>query len=240
MNRLSLREVKLGYFGEPALGPLSGVFEAGRATAVIGPNGSGKSTLLKGLGGLLTPLSGEIAFDGLGRRDIAYLAQEDGADRSFPILVEDLIALGFLSRRGLFGGLSTADRDRLDRAIARVGLTGVERRPVAALSGGQFQRAQFARVMAQDARLILLDEPFTMLDARTAADLEDLVAQWTAEDRIVVMVLHDFDLVRRLCPQTLVLAGTAVAWGPTGDVLTPDNLDRAQALAEARAARDVA
>jgi zinc/manganese transport system ATP-binding protein len=240
MTGVFLREATLGYSGALAAGPLTGLFEAGRATAVVGPNGSGKSTLLKGLGGLLSPLAGEIGFDGLGRRDIAYLAQEDGADRSFPILVEDLIAFGFLPRRGLFGGLSAADRLRLAEAIARVGLGGVERKPVAALSGGQFQRAQFARVMAQDARLILLDEPFTMLDARTASDLESLVAEWTRENRVVVAVLHDFDLVRRLCPQTLVLAGTAVAWGPTEAVLTVANLDRAQALAEVRAAQEAA
>lgn len=240
MTSVSLREVTLGYAGKAAVGPLTGVFEVGRATAVVGPNGSGKSTLLKGLAGLIRPLGGEILFDGLTRRDVAYLAQEDSADRAFPVLVEDLIALGLLSRRGLFGGFDAADRRRLEDAIERVGLEGAAGRPIAAISGGQFQRAQFARVMVQDARLILLDEPFTMLDARTAADLEDLVGQWTKEGRVVVMVLHDFDLVRRLCPRTLALAGEVVAWGDTEAVLTSETLDRAQAMAEARIARDAA
>jgi len=235
MTGVALREVVLDYGGRLAAGPLTGAFAPGRATAVVGPNGSGKSTLLKAIAGLLTPRAGQVVFDGLDRRDVAYLAQEDGADRTFPITVDDLVALGLLSRRGLFGGIGVADQRRLDAAFARVGLEGLERRPISALSGGQFQRALFARVIAQDARLILLDEPFAMLDARTAEDLERLVEQWTGAGRIVVVVLHDFDLVRRLCPQTLILAGEVVAWGPTEAVLSAANLDRAQAIAEARA-----
>ena len=197
---------------------------ATRRAAVVGPNGSGKSTLLKALAGLMSPRTGQITFDGLGQRDVAYLAQEDGdADRTFPMHHRRSGRSGpSLSRRGLFGGIGAADQHRLDDAFARVGLDGLQGRPINALSGGQFQRALFARVIAQDARIILLDEPFAMLDARTAEDLETLVEQWTSAGRVVVIVLHDFELVRRLCPQTLILAGE-VRW--RGDqpmqVLTP-------------------
>jgi zinc/manganese transport system ATP-binding protein len=233
MAGVELRDLTLGYAGNAAVGVLDGVFAAGQATAVVGPNGSGKSTLLRGIAGLLTPMSGAIAMDGLTGREIAYMAQDDGVDRAFPISVVDMVALGFHPRIGLFGGLGDDRRRRLDDAITAAGLDGLQDRPIGALSGGQFQRTLFARVIAQDARLILLDEPFAMLDARTTADLTALVGRWVAEGRTIIMVLHDLELVRRLCAQTLVLAGGVVAWGPTEAVLSADHLARAQAMSMA-------
>ena len=221
----------LAYGGRLAAGPLSGRFEAGLATAVVGPNGSGKSTLLKALAGALRPSAGEIRLDGLAAKDVAYLPQEPGVDRAFPIDLEDFVALGFSSELGLFGGLGAPQRARLMAALAEAGLTGLERRPIGSLSGGQFQRALFARTAVQRASLVLLDEPFAALDAQTCQDLEQVTRRWSEAGRIVAIVLHDFDLARRLCPRTLVLARDLVAWGPTETVLTPDNLDRAQAMA---------
>jgi zinc/manganese transport system ATP-binding protein len=147
--------------------------------------------------------------------------------------LEDLVGLGLIRSRGLFGAITPADRHRLEHAFAAVGLTGFERRGVDEVSGGQLQRALFARVLLQDARLILLDEPFTALDARTTSDLIELISRWPSEGRIVVMVLHDLDMVRKLCPQALLLAREAVAWGPTEEALNPENLLRARRLSEA-------
>ena len=117
--------------------------------------------------------------------------------------------------------------------MAAVGLTGFERRPISTLSGGQMQRALFARLLLQDASLILLDEPFTAIDAKTTADLLDLVRRWHEEARTVVAVLHDLEVVRRVFPRTLLIAREPVAWGETAEVLKADNLLRARRMVEA-------
>jgi zinc/manganese transport system ATP-binding protein len=231
MASVVLENLTLGYAGRPAVLRLNGVFTPGLATAIVGPNGAGKSTLLKALAGLIRPMAGRIRLEDVGRRDIAYLPQDPGIDRGFPITLDDLVALGLQARLGLFRGVAEAQRRALAAAIASVGLSGLEARPIAALSGGQFQRALFARVLAQDCALILLDEPFAAQDARTIDHLADLVRRWSAEGRTLVLVLHDLDMARALCAETLVLAGEVVAWGPTETVLTPETLERAHALA---------
>jgi zinc/manganese transport system ATP-binding protein len=232
MAKVRLENLSIGYGGHAAVAGLSGVFASGEATAVVGPNGAGMSTLLKGLAGVLRPLAGRIALEGARARDIAYLPQDPAVDRGFPIVVEDMVALGLTRRLGLFGAFGEAERRSLADAIAAVGLSGLEQRPIAELSGGQFQRALFARVMVQDAPVILLDEPFSAQDVRTAADLAAIVRTWTEEGRVVVLVLHDLDTVRALCGQCLVLAREAIAWGPTAEALGPASLSRAQSLAE--------
>ena len=136
-------------------------------------------------------------------------------------------------RLGLFGGLGGADRQAdLAAAIEAVGLRGLEHRSIDALSGGQFQRALFARVMAEDAPLILLDEPFAAQDTRTTADLMGVINRWRAEGRTLVIVLHDLAMARASSDETLVLARECVAWGPTERVLTADPLARARRLAD--------
>ncbi len=226
-----LENLSLGYAGRPVVRRLDGVFAPGKTTAIVGPNGAGKSTLLKALAGLLPAISGRLRLEGASRGDVAYLAQDSGVDRSFPITLDDLVALGLQARLGLYRGVGPTERQALEAAIAAVGLSGLEARPIAALSGGQFQRALFARVMAQDSKLILLDEPFAAQDARTVDHLADVVRRWSAEGRTLILVLHDLELARALCAETLVLAGEVVAWGPTSMTLTPQILDRAHALA---------
>jgi ABC-type dipeptide/oligopeptide/nickel transport system ATPase subunit len=129
--------------------------------------------------------------------------------------------------------LARAGRSRIEDALAAVGLTGFERRAIGTLSGGQMQRALFARLLLQDAPVILLDEPFTAIDAKTTADLLDLVRRWHDERRTVVAVLHDLETVKRIFPETLLIARTPVAWGETGEVLSPENLLKARRMVEA-------
>jgi zinc/manganese transport system ATP-binding protein len=233
MASVVLENLSLGYAGRTVVRRLDGAFADGKATAIVGPNGAGKSTLLKALAGLVLPMAGRVRMDSANRRDIAYLAQDSGIDRSFPIALEDLVALGLQARLGLYRGVGASERRALETSIAAVGLGGLELRPIATLSGGQFQRALFARVMAQDSPLILLDEPFAAQDARTIDHLATVVRRWSAEGRTLILVLHDLDLARALCAETLVLAGEVVAWGPTTTTLTPEILDRAHALAAA-------
>jgi zinc/manganese transport system ATP-binding protein len=130
--------------------------------------------------------------------------------------------------------IGRAHRARIAQAIAAVGLTGFEARPIGTLSGGQLQRVLFARLLLQDASIILLDEPFTAIDTKTAADLLDLVRRWHGEKRTVIAVLHDMDVVRAHFPKTLLIAREEIAWGPTGEVLTPANLLAARRMIEAR------
>jgi zinc/manganese transport system ATP-binding protein len=206
---------------------------AGSLTAVVGPNGAGKSTLLKAVAGALRPLDGRIEVVGGRAKRLAYLPQAAEIDRSFPVNVYDLVAMGLWGRVGLLGGIGRRQKNRIEEAIAAVGLTGFERRSIGTLSGGQMQRALFARLLLQDAALILLDEPFTAIDAKTTADLLDLVRRWHAEERTVVAVLHDLDVVKRTFPDTLLIAREPVAWGETGSVLSPENLLRARRMVEA-------
>src|ERR1700739_2778900 len=198
--QLALRDVTLGYDRHPAVHHLSGEVASGALLAVVGPNGAGKSTLFRGVAGILKPLAGAISRCGLDPRDIAYLPQTSDIDRSFPITVFDFVGTGLWRARGLFGGIGKAERATIARALDAVGLTGFENRSIGTLSGGQMQRLLFARVVLQDAQLIVLDEPFNAIDARTAADLLMLIRHWHTEGRTVLAALHDLDMVRTHFP----------------------------------------
>lgn len=230
---LEFRNLTLGYERHPAVHHLDGRIQQGALLAVVGPNGAGKSTLFKGVVGALKPLAGSIDRNGVNVRDIAYLPQIAEVDRSFPINVYDLVAMGLWRRSGLFGGFGRIEDEKIEDAIAAVGLTGFEGRPIATLSGGQMQRTLFARLLLQDARMIMLDEPFTAVDMKTASDLFDLVLRWHGEQRTIIAALHDLELVKTSFPETLLLAREPVAWGPTKDVLTPENLLKARRMCEA-------
>ena len=231
--QLRFNNVTLGYDRHPAVHHLEGAVDSGSLLAVVGPNGAGKSTLFKGIVGALKPLSGRIDRNGVTAHDIAYLPQAAEIDRSFPISVFDLVAMGLWHKAGSFVGIGAADRDRVEAAIKAVGLTGFEQRAIGTLSGGPMQRRLFARLLLQDARVVVLDEPFTAIDAKTSADLLDLVKRWHGEGRTILAALHDIDLVKTNFPETLLLAREKVAWGATPEVLTADNLLKARRMCEA-------
>ena len=233
MAGLRFHNLTLGYERHPAVHHLDGAVESGAMVAVVGPNGAGKSTLFKGIVGVLKPLAGSIEREDLEARDIAYLPQAEEIDRSFPISVYDMVAMGLWRTKGAFGGIGGKDHKVIEAAIAAVGLTGFEQRAIGTLSGGQMQRMLFARLLLQEARAIVLDEPFTAIDAKTSADLVALVQRWHREGRTIIVALHDLDLVKATFPQTLLLAREPVAWGPTSDVLTADNLLKARRMCEA-------
>jgi len=217
----------------PAVHHLSGSFAPGSLTAVVGPNGAGKSTLLRAIAGLHDAIEGRIDRGGLAAADIALLPQLGGLDRSFPIACADVVASGALARLGPFRRLPAAAGARVEQALAAVGMDGFARRLIGSLSAGQFQRVLFARLMLQDAPVLLLDEPTAAVDARTAADLLRIIEGWHREGRTVVAVLHDLDLVSRAFPETLLLAREPVAWGPTSRAFTPETRLRARLVAEA-------
>jgi zinc/manganese transport system ATP-binding protein len=231
--QIKFHNVTLGYDRHPAVHHLNGEVASGALLAVIGPNGAGKSTLLRGLAGILKPLAGSIHLGGLDIKDIAYLPQTADIDRSFPISVFDFVGSGLWRSIGFFGGIGKTAREKILAALAAVGLNGFENRSIGTLSGGQMQRMLFARVLLQDARLIVLDEPFNAIDAKTSIDLLALVRRWHGEGRTVLAALHDLDMVRANFPDTLLLARGPVAWGPTAETLTSENLLVAMRMCEA-------
>jgi len=230
---VTFRDLTLGYDRHPAVHHITGEVPRGELLAIVGPNGAGKSTLLKGIMGELKPLSGSLKLDGLTKRDIAYLPQQIDIDRSFPISVFDCVAMGLWREIGVWRGLDAKRKDDVARALATVGLVDLAGRPVGALSGGQFQRVLFARLLLQDASLILLDEPFRAVDTKTIADLIALILRWHGEGRTVLAALHDMEQVRAHFPTTLLIAREVVAWGETRKVLTPANLAKSRQLIEA-------
>lgn len=227
---IELDDVSLGWRGRIAVRGISGVFRQGSLTAVVGPNGAGKSTLLKGIVGLLNPLKGCIRLAGDPRRDLAFLPQADELDRSFPVTVYDLVAMGAWRRVGAWRRFSGEEHERVERALEAVGLSDFRHRIIGTLSGGQLRRALFARLLLHDAPTLLLDEPFAAIDRDTTDDLMRLLMAWHEEGRTVIAVLHDLEMVRACFPEALLMAGQAVAWGDTPSVLTPENLHLARHL----------
>ena len=232
-SALDFQGLTLGYDREPAILDLDASIDDGSLTAVVGPNGAGKSTLLKGVTGILPPMAGKIRLGSKSKDQIAYLPQQSEIDRSFPLSVIDLVSMGLWRDIGAFGGIRSQNRRRIEQAISAVGLEGFETRPIGSLSGGQMQRALFARLMLQDTPLVLLDEPFAAIDARSTADLIHIIQAWHDEGRTVMAVLHDIETVRAYFPRTLLLARELVAHGPTAQVLTAENQFRARQMCEA-------
>jgi zinc/manganese transport system ATP-binding protein len=230
---VAFEDYSLGYERNPAVMRLRTEIIEGSLTAVVGPNGAGKSTLLKGVVGSLPPLSGQMSFGAIQCKDISYLPQQSEVDRSFPISVRELVAMGLWREVGPFGVIGRSYNARITEALVAVGLDGFQKRAIGSLSGGQFQRALFARVLLQNSPLVLLDEPFSAIDAGTTADLIDVVKRWHGEGRTIMAVLHDIEAVRAHFPETLLLARELVAHGPTDEVLTAENQFRARQMCEA-------
>jgi len=227
---IELDDVCLGFKGRQVVRHVSGQFSPGSMTAIVGPNGAGKSTLIKGIMGVLKPSAGHVRVHGAQRNDLAWLPQAGELDRAFPITVLEMVAMGAWRRSGAWRRMTDDEMDRVHQALAMVGLKGSGHRIVGTLSGGQLQRVLFARLLMQDAQVLLLDEPFSAVDTHTTEELMHLLCRWHEQGRSVIAVLHDMDLVHEHFPRTLLLSGEVVAWGDTAQVLTRDNLRLARRL----------
>jgi zinc/manganese transport system ATP-binding protein len=212
-GRVLLRDVTVRYGRRIALDAVSGEFAAGSLTAVVGANGTGKSTLLAAIAGVVRLASGVVHR--AARQRLAHLPQLAAMDLGYPLTVSELITLGGWREFGAFRSPGTALRARVAEVAETVGLAGRLARRLGEISVGELQRALFARLILQDAAVILLDEPFASVDAQTLSVLLDQVIEWHREGRTVIAVLHDLDLVRAQFPSTLVLARHSVAWGAT-------------------------
>ncbi|MFE8148228.1 ABC transporter ATP-binding protein [Brenneria goodwinii] len=224
---ITLRELSFGYKGQPPLGTLSGCFNQGSLTAVIGTNGSGKSTLLKTLAGLLPALSGSFRIAESGKNALGYLPQLSEFDRQFPVSVCDLVLMGCLPHRGILRGISAEWRNRAMQALEAVAMAEYAHQHIGKLSGGQLQRILFARLLLMQSPLILLDEPFTGIDAQTTQTLLRIIRRLHAEGRTILAVLHDLDVVEEYFPQVLQLANGGHRWGASQSILTNRPKERA-------------
>lgn len=221
---IDVENLTVSYGSNRVLREISCSFKPKDLVAIVGPNGGGKSTFLKALLGIQQNTTGEIRFEGLCPYDVAYLAQHNQLDRRFPLTVGDVVSLGLFKQVGLLKRVNKSQQTDIMKALERVGMSGALESPLQALSGGQFQRVLFARLILQDSPIIFLDEPFTGVDTQTTADLMALVKEWHEEGRMVVAVLHDMDIVQEYFPKTLLLARETIAWGKTSAVLSKDNL----------------
>ena len=202
---ISFHNLTLGYGRHKVIQNLNATIPRGALLAVAGANGSGKSTLFKTLAGELRPLGGSFRLHGFGARDLAYLPQRLTLEQNFPLNVQDCVAMGLWQQIGAFGAVSLIQQHRIESALAAVGLADRRYAPLSSLSGGQMQRILFARLLLQDAPVILLDEPFNAVDEQTIGALLALVRHWHQQGRTVLAVLHDWQRVSSHFPDVLWL-----------------------------------
>lgn len=233
---VSLRRIALGYPGRTLFRNLSMDLEAGTSLAVLGANGSGKSSFVKLLLNLMAPLAGQVSWPCGHPPVIGYLAQMTEFDRRFPLRVKDLAAMGAWREMGFWGQLNGTRRARVEAALDEAGVADIADQPIHTLSGGQLQRALFARVIVQDAPLILLDEPFSGVDQSTEAHLLSITRRWRDEGRAVVLVVHDLSSVLDHCNAALLLGHGEACFGSVEEVVTPDRLIEHGYLSESQAA----
>ena len=213
-----------------ALENVSLATSCGNRVALIGPNGAGKSTLLKAIAGLVPRVAGTIQWRGTTvrkwSREFAYLPQREEIDWSFPITVRGLVEMGRYPQTSWWRKFSAKDTEAVDNALHALALENLQHRQIRELSGGQQQRAFLARAIAQEAHVLLLDEPFTGLDRNSSQLLGTLLHKLSTEGRLVIASHHDLNTLPKLFDETLVLATRPLAFGPVVETLTPELVSR--------------
>jgi manganese/iron transport system ATP-binding protein len=231
---LSVRNVTVTYpNGTTALRDASFELGPGTICGLVGVNGSGKSTLFKAIMGFVRPQVGEIriadlaAHEALARNVIAYVPQSEEVDWNFPVLVQDVVMMGRYGHMGFLRIPSTRDKRKVDEALDRVGIGALRQRQIGELSGGQKKRVFLARALAQEGRIILLDEPFTGVDVKTETAIIDLLRELRAAGHLMLVSTHNLGSVPDFCDQVVLVRRTVLAAGPTATTFTQANLERA-------------
>lgn len=227
---LQIRDLTVSYHGIPAVHHVNLDIHCGNCVALLGPNGAGKTSLFKAMVGLVRPETGSVEFGGHGarrtREEIAYLPQREDVDWDFPITVRGLVEMGRYARLGWWRKFDRADADAVERALDRMELDDLAQRQIRALSGGQQQRAFIARALAQDAHVLLLDEPFNGLDRPAQLMLAATLRGLAADGNLVIASHHDLKSVPDLFDQVIFLNGELVAHGDTSDTFSEENIEK--------------
>ena len=219
--------------GHTALRDASFEIPAGTITALVGVNGAGKSTLVKASMGFVPAAKGEISVLGmpvseaLRRNTVAYVPQSEEVDWTFPVLVEDVVMMGRYGHMGFFRSPKQTDHDAVTDALARVNMSAYRQRQIGELSGGQRKRVFLARALAQEGQVILLDEPFTGVDVQTEEAIIALLRDMRDEGRVMLVSTHNLGSVPAFCDRTVLVKGTVLAYGPTEQTVTCENLELA-------------
>jgi len=221
---VTLKNLTISYNRHPAVHHVSGTFAAGSLTAIAGPNGAGKSTLIKAIASILHPDEGSITIEGASHEQVAYLPQATEMQRDFPMSVLHMVCTGFWHQTHGNRAITAEMREKAAHALAEVGLKDYGKCDLVSLSTGQFQRVLFARLLVQEAHLMLLDEPFTAMDEDTAMHLLELILRWHKQGRTIICVLHDFEQIRSHFPRCLLLARECLAWDASETVLQSEAL----------------
>jgi manganese/iron transport system ATP-binding protein len=228
---LSVEAVTVIYAnGHTALRDAGFRLEAGTICGLVGINGAGKSTLFKAIMGLVRPTSGRVLIGGepveaaLRRNRVAYVPQSEEVDWTFPVSVRDVVMMGRYGHMNILRIPRAADRAAVAAALERVGMGALADRQIGELSGGQRKRVFLARAMAQGAELLLLDEPFTGVDATTEQAIIALLKGFRKEGRIVLVSTHDLGSIPEFCDEVVLVNRTVLASGPTTEVFTEENL----------------
>ena len=231
---ISVRDLSVTYNnGFTAMRNASFELDPGTICALVGVNGSGKSTIFKAIMGFVQPSSGEVRLCGLPveealkRNIVAYVPQSEDVDWNFPVLVETVVMMGRYGHMNMLRMPSRADRYKVDEALERVGMTAYRSRQIGELSGGQKKRVFLARALAQEGRIILLDEPFTGIDVKTEAAIIGLLRELRASGHLMLVSTHNLGSVPDFCDHVVLLNKKVLAAGPTSEVFTQANLERA-------------
>ena len=231
---ISVRDLTVTYNnGFTAVRDASFDLQPGTICALVGVNGSGKSTIFKAIMGLVTPSTGEVRLCGrpvseaLERNIVAYVPQSEEVDWNFPVLVEDVVMMGRYGHMNFLRMPSRADRYKVDEALERLGMSEYRSRQIGELSGGQKKRVFLARSLAQEGRIILLDEPFTGIDVKTEAAIIGLLRELRAAGHLMLVSTHNLGSVPDFCDEVVLINKTVLAAGPTAEVFTQSNLEHA-------------
>jgi ABC-type Mn2+/Zn2+ transport system ATPase subunit len=226
---LQIENLVILYDGKPALDNISLQVPVGSRVAVVGPNGAGKTTLFKALVSLLPISHGSIHIHGepLGHHldCVAYVPQKEEVDWRFPITVEDVVTMGKFGKSGWLGAISQSDRRQIHTAMERLRILDLAGRSISELSGGQQQRVFLARAIAQNPHILLMDEPFSGVDAATEESLLELLDELSREKVTIMVATHDLDLALKRFDLTALLNKHLIAFGPSRQVFSEKNID---------------
>lgn len=230
MDAIEIKQVTVEYNGQRAIDDITLSVPRGAICGLVGMNGAGKSTLFNTLMGFVKPQKGEVLIEGMALRDaqkkglVAYVPQSEDVDWNFPVTVEEVVMMGRYGFMNVLRTPSKTDHERVEKALERVNMTHFKDRQIGQLSGGQRKRVFFARSLAQQAEIMLLDEPFAGVDAKTEAEITQVLLELKKEGKTIVISTHELTSLTEYCDHVILLKKSLVAYGKTENVFTPKNI----------------